>query len=388
MSIPLVLGLLFLIGFIADIVGRSTFLPRVTLLMLGGLAVGPAGFSVVPESFVDQWFPELTTIALALIGFLLGHQLSIPALRKRGSFVIGISLCKVLGAALVVASTLILVGLDPVMALLLAGIAPATAPAATYDIVHESGASGEFVDTLLSIVAVDDVWGLLIFVLMVAVAGIIDGEASIGAGIVSSLIDIGGSVALGVALGAPMAYLTGRIRRGEPMLAEALGFVLLGAGIAEWFDLLAIVTAMTMGIMVASLASHHERPFHAIEGIEWPFMVLFFVLAGASLEVDALLLAGGLTLIYVLARFCGIYAGTRLGSRIVGAPPVLQKWLGLALLPQAGVAIGMSLVAAQKFPETASVVLTVVVASTVVLETIGPIFTRLAIRNAASAQAT
>jgi len=388
MSIPLVLGLLFLIGFIADIVGRSTFLPRVTLLMLGGLAVGPAGFSVVPESFVDQWFPELTTIALALIGFLLGHQLSIPALRKRGSFVIGISLCKVLGAALVVALTLIFVGLDPVMALLLAGIAPATAPAATYDIVHESGASGEFVDTLLSIVAVDDVWGLLIFVLMVAVAGIIGGEASIVAGIVSSFIDIGGSVALGVALGAPMAYLTGRIRRGEPMLAEALGFVLLGAGIAAWFDLLAIVTAMTMGIMVASLASHHERPFHAIEGIEWPFMVLFFVLAGASLEVDALLLAGGLTLIYVLARFCGIYAGTRLGSRIVGAPPVLQKWLGLALLPQAGVAIGMSLVAAQKFPETASVVLTVVVASTVVLETIGPIFTRLAIRNAASAQAT
>ena len=140
--------------------------------------------------------------------------------------------------------------------------------------------------------------------------------------------------------------------------------------------------------MVAILACHLERPFHGIDGIDWPFMVLFFVLAGASLEVDALLLAGGLTLIYVLARFCGIYAGTRLGSRIVGAPPVLQKWLGLALLPQAGVAIGMSLVAAQKFPETASVVLTVVVASTVVLETIGPIFTRLAIRNAASAQAT
>jgi Kef-type K+ transport system membrane component KefB len=388
MSIPLILGLLFLIGFVADIVGRSTLLPRVTLLMLGGLAVGPAGFSLVPDRFVQEWFPELTTIALALIGFLLGHQLSIAALRKRGSFVIVISLCKVFGAALVVASALMLVGLDPVMALLLAGIAPATAPAATYDIVHESGASGEFVETLLSIVAVDDVWGLLIFVLMVAVAGIISGEASIGAGIVSSLIDIGGSIFLGAALGAPMAYLTGRIRRGEPMLAEALGFVLLGAGIADWFDLLPIITAMTMGIMVASLASHYERPFHAIEGIEWPFMVLFFVLAGASLEVDALLLAGGVTLIYVLARFCGIYAGTRLGSRIAGAPPELRKWLGFALMPQAGVAIGMALLAVQKFPETASVVLTVVVASTVVLETVGPVFTRLAIRKAAFAQAS
>jgi Kef-type K+ transport system membrane component KefB len=384
MSIPLILGLLFLIGFVADIVGRSTFLPRVTLLMLGGLAVGPTGFSLIPESFVEEWFPELTTIALALIGFLLGHHLSIAALRTRGAFVITISLCKVFGAALAVAITLMLAGLDPVMALLLAGIAPATDPAATYDLVHEADSGGEFVDTLLSIVAVDDVWGLLMFVLMVALAGIISGEATIGTGILASLVDVGGSVALGAALGAPMAYMTGRIRRGEPLLAEALGFVLLGAGIAEWFDLLPILTAMVMGIMVASLASHYDRPFHAIEGVEWPFMVLFFVLAGASLEANTLLLAGGVTVVYMLARFAGIYIGTRLGSRFAGASPSIRKWLGLALLPQAGVAIGMALLAAQRFPDTASVVLTAAVASTVILETVGPVFTRLAIRGAAS----
>ena len=388
MSIPLILGLLFLIGFVADIIGRSTFLPRVTLLMLGGLAVGPAGFSLIPDSFVEQWFPQLTTIALALIGFLLGHHLSIAALRTRGSFVIAISLCKVFGAAFAVAVTLMLAGLEPVMALLLAGIAPATDPAATYDLVHEGDSSGEFVDTLLSIVAVDDVWGLLMFMLMVALAGIISGEATIGVGILSSLVDVGGSIVLGVALGAPMAYLTGRVRHGEPMLAEALGFVLLGAGIAEWFDLLPILSAMVMGIVVASLASHHDRPFHAIEGIEWPFMVLFFVLAGASLEVDTLLLAGGVTVVYILARFGGIYIGTRLGSRLVGASPSIRKWLGLALLPQAGVAIGMALLAAQRFPDTASVVLTAAVASTVILETVGPVFTRLAIRGAASERAS
>ena len=387
MSIPLILGLLFLIGFVADIVGRSTFLPRVTLLMLGGLAVGPAGFSIVPETFVEQWFPELTNIALALIGFLLGNQLSIAALRKRGSKVIGISLCKVFGAALFVATTLLVVGVDPVIALLLAGIAPATDPAATYDLVHESGVSGEFVDTLLSIVAVDDVWGLMIFMVMLAAAGILGGDATIAAGILSSLADIGSSVLLGVALGVPMAYLTGRIRHGEPMLAEALGFVLLSAGIANRFDLLPIVTAMVMGITVASLAKHHERPFHVIAGVEWPFMVLFFVLAGASLELGKLLLAGELTLVYIVARVAGIYAGARLGSRIVGADAALQRWLGVALMPQAGVAIGMALLATQRFPDTASVVLTVAVASTVVLETIGPIFTRLAIRNATSAQA-
>ena len=387
MSIPLILGLLFLIGFIADIVGRSTFLPRVTLLMLGGLAVGPAGFSIVPDGFVNQWFPELTNIALALIGFLLGNQLSVPALRKRGTKVIGISLCKVFGASLFVATTLLLFGVDPVIALLLAGVAPATDPAATYDLVHESGTGGEFVDTLLSIVAVDDVWGLLIFMVMLATAGIVAGDAALATGILSSLADIGSSILLGVALGAPMAYLTGRIRHGEPMLAEALGFVLLGAGIADWFDLLPILTAMVMGITVASLATHHERPFHVIAGVEWPFMVLFFVLAGASLELDKLQLAGTLTVIYIAARFVGIYLGTRLGSRVVGAHAALRRWLGIALMPQAGVAIGMALLATQRFPDTASVVLTVAVASTVILETVGPVFTRLAIRRAANEQA-
>ena len=382
MSIPLVLGLLFLIGFIADIVGRSTFLPRVTLLMLGGLAVGPAGFSIVPDDFVQQWFPELTNIALALIGFLLGHQLSIAALRKRGSKVIAISLCKVFAASLAVAAALMLVGVDPVIALLLAGVAPATDPAVTYDLVHESGASGEFADTLLSIVAVDDVWGLMIFMVVLAAAGILGGDTASASGIVTSLAGIGGSVLLGIVLGVPMAYLTGRIRRGEPMLAEALGFVLLGAGIADWFGLLPILTAMVMGIAVASLAKHHERPFHVIAGIEWPFMVLFFVLAGASLELDKLLLAGELTLVYVVARFVGIYAGARLGSRAVGAQPAVRRWLGVALMPQAGVAIGMALLATQRFPDTASVVLTVAVASTVILETIGPVLTRLAIRKA------
>jgi Kef-type K+ transport system membrane component KefB len=381
-TIPLILGVLFLIGLAADLIGRFTFLPRITLLLLSGLAIGPAGFSLLPVDFVLEWFPALTSIALALIGFLLGQQLSVPALRIRGTAVVGISLCKVVGAWLAVGFAFFLVGADPVVALLLAGIAPATAPAAIYDLVHESGARGEFTETLLSVVALDDVWGLLIFVVMMAFSGVLNGDTAISSGIAASLIDIGGSVALGVALGAPMAYLTGRVLPGEPTLAEALGFVLLGAGIAEWFNLLPILTAIVMGVMVASLATHHDRPFHVIEGIEWPFMILFFVLAGASFQVDALPLVGGLTTIYILSRCFGIYAGTRLGGNVVGARPPIRKWLGIALFPQAGVAIGMALLAAQRFPEIASIVLTVVVTSTIILETVGPIFTRQAIRAA------
>ena len=351
-----------------------------TLLLIGGLIVGPSGLSLLPVSFIETWFPALTTIALALIGFLLGHQLSWPALKARGKTIIEISTCKVFGAALAVGTVLWLAGADPIVALLLAAIAPATAPTATYDVVRESGARGEIVDTLLSIVALDDVWGLLVFVVMMSLAGMLNGDSGAASGLVSSGVGIGGSLALGLLLGMPMAYLTGRIRRGEPTLAEAMGFVLLGAGIAESLGFIPILTAMAMGATVASLARHHERPFDAIEGIEWPFMILFFVLAGASLEIRALPLVGGLTALYILARCFGIYVGTGIGVRLAGVEPASHKWLGLALFPQAGVAIGMALMASQRFPDYGSVVLQVALASTIALEIVAPIVTRQALR--------
>lgn len=378
-TLLLVLGALFVIGLAADLVGRFTFLPRVTLLLLGGLAIGPSGFSLLPERFVSDWFPALTVIALALIGFLLGQQVSLAALKARGMAVIGISLCKVTGAWLAVGIGLWVVGAEPLVALLLAGIAPATAPAATFDLVHESGAKGEFADTLLSIVAIDDVWGLLIFVAMVATASLLGGEVSVSAGLISGVTEIAGSLGLGFALGLPMAYLTGRIQPGEPMLAEAMGFVLIAAGVAEWFELMPILTTMAMGSTVASFASHHDRPFHAIEGIEWPFMILFFVLAGASLHLDSVLMVAGLTTTYVGCRCLGIYLGVRTGAHLVGASPQVRRWLGLALFPQAGVAIGMALLASQRFPHVAAIVLSVTLASTVILEIVAPIITRQAL---------
>jgi Kef-type K+ transport system membrane component KefB len=357
---------MFLIGLAADLLGRFTVLPRVTLLLLGGLAIGPAGFSLLPESFLHDWFPVLTNIALAL--------------KKRGARVVRISICKVIGAWLAVGLVLLATGTNPVVAVLLAGIAPATAPAATYDVVHESGATGEFPETVLSIVAIDDVWGLILFALMAALAGTLIGDAPVSGAIVGGFTEIGGGIALGLAFGVPMAYLTGRIRRGEPMLAEGMGFVLLGAGAAEWINVSPILTAMTMGATVASLARHHDRPFHAIEGVEWPFMILFFVLAGASLEIEALRHAGGLTIVYILCRCTGIYVGARFGGRLAGVSPGYQKWLGAALFPQAGVAIGMALLASQRFPEITSLVLPVVLTSAIFFELFAPVITRKALR--------
>jgi Kef-type K+ transport system membrane component KefB len=142
---------------------------------------------------------------------------------------------------------------------------------------------------------------------------------------------------------------------------------------------------MVMGSVVASLAKHHERPFHAIEGIEWPFLVLFFVFAGASAHSGALLVVGGLTAIYMLFRCAGTYAGAWFGARLAGASPMVRKWMGLCLFPQAGVSLGMALLASQRFPEFESFLLPIVLASTIVFELTTPMITRRALREAAQA---
>lgn len=378
----LILGFMFLIGLAADLIGRHSLVPRVTLLILGGLAIGPAGFDLLPQSFVQAWFPPLTTLALSLVGFLLGHHLSISSLKAHGKLVLGITIGETTGAIVVVATLLLLIGVHPVVALLLAGVSAATAPAATFDIVRESGVTGEFPDTLLAVVAMDDAWALFMFSLMMAAASTTNGDSSALSSIWAGLEEIGGSVLLGVALGAPMAYLTGRIRPGEPTLAEALGFVLICGGIATWLDLSAVLSAMIMGAMVASLARHHERPFHAIEGIELPFLMLFFLLAGASAHLDALLLVGGITITYILSRCVGSYAGAWIGAGWAGADPVTRRWLGMCLFPQAGVALGMALMASQRFPEFASMLLPTVLASTIIYELLTPPLTRRALMAA------
>lgn len=371
-------GGLFLLGLVADLLGRRTPLPRVSVLLVAGFLIGPAVLDWLP-GFTADWFPVLTNIALAMIGFLLGHNLTPARLRELGRPVLAMSLGEVLLTALLVFAVLSLFGVPVELALLLAGIAPATAPAATLDVVEEYGARGHFTDTLLGIVAIDDAWGLLAFSLLLAAAQAIAGHGGALDSLLAGGREILGSLLLGLALGLPMAYLTGRIRPGEPTQAEALGVVLLCAGLAAWLEVSYILSAIVLGAVVANFARHHERPFRAIEGLDWPFLVLFFLLAGASLHVETLVQAGVLTFAYIALRILGRIAGTRLGGRISGADAATRRWMGLALLPQAGVAIGMALVAAQRFPEIADIILPVVLGSTVVFELLGPVVTRWAL---------
>jgi Kef-type K+ transport system membrane component KefB len=379
-QILLTLGGILLLGLATDVLGQRTPLPRVTLMLLFGMLIGPGMLDLIPTVVTDR-FELIASMALLMVGFLLGGRLTRDTLQRSGREIISISVTAVIVTSTIVFLGLMLVGVPLEIAILLGCIASATAPAATVDIVMESGYKGRFADLLLAIVALDDAWGLIIFglglALVAALAGV-DGHAS---PLLAALQDIGGSAILGLLIGLPAAYMTGRIRQGQPMLTEALGLVFVCGGLALWLNVSFLIASMVMGAVVTNLAKHHEYPFHAIEDIEWPFMVIFFVLAGASLEFSALRDIGLIGAVYVVCRIAGKVLGAWLGGRHGRAREETRRWMGVAMLPQAGAAMGMALVATNLLPEYRQVVLSVVISTTVFFELIGPAFTRLALRH-------
>lgn len=249
-------------------------------------------------------------------------------------------------------------------------------------VVQDTGPRKRFSRLLLGVVALDDAITLVLFSVLLVVTGTVYGTGAPGQAVQAGLRELGGGVALGVALGVPGALLAGRLREGRPILEEALGLTLVCAGVGLWLEVSYLLAAVVMGAVVANLARHHERPFRDIEGVEWPFLVLFFVLAGASLELGALRGVGVTTIAYVVLRAAGKFAGGWLGGTAAGVDRATGRWLGAALLPQAGVALGLALLARDQLPEGGADVVAVVIASTVVFELTGPFLTRVAVTRA------
>ena len=274
------LGGLLLLGLATDFLGHRTNLPRVTLLLLFGFLLGPSGFDLLP-GISEHWFPLIANMALLMVSFLMGGKLAFSHGHGNVKWVFWISLSEVVVTATVLAAGLWLVGLPLIAALLLAGIGTATDPAATADVIDEAGANGPLTSTLVGVVAIDDAWGLVVFSILLALAQTLSGSGATQEILLHGAWELCGAALLGILLGVPMAYLSGRIKPGQPTLVEALGIVFLVGGLALWLEVSFLLSAMVLGLVVARRARHHEQPFHAIENIEWPFMILFFVLAGA-----------------------------------------------------------------------------------------------------------
>jgi len=379
-QILIALGSILLLGLAADAIGKRTIFPRVTLLLVFGIIIGEQFLDLIPVVVTNQ-FDLIANITLLIVGFLLGGQISPDVWEKSARKIVSISIFAALCTSLIVLLALVLIGVPVEVAILLGCISAATAPAATVDTVQESGIRNGFTRLLLSVVALDDVWALLLFSLGVTLTGFLLQNHGVIEPLMGVSWEIGGALLLGLVLGWPAAYLTGRIKPGRPILTEALGLVFICGGLALWLGVSFLIASMVMGATIRGFAEHHEHAFHEIENVEWPFMVIFFVLAGASLEVSAALNIGLLGTVYIFARIVGKITGAAIGGNYGGVDAITQRWMGIALLPQAGVAIGMALVAGSKFPEYRQIILPLVICTTVIFELLGPLCTRLAIKR-------
>lgn len=376
------LGLILLLGLATDYIGRMTRLPRVSLLFLFGFLAGPAVLDLLPD-FTERWFPLITTIALVLVGFLLGGKLAGASTGSQKKEIVWYAVGITVITAVVLTFGLFLLGVPLEIAMLLGGIATATDPATTIESLRESPGKSKFKELLEGIVSLDDGLALVMFSLLIVMAHLVAGSTEQTFTVALTIIwELAGAVLLGIALGVPMAFLTGRIRAGEPTLVEALGVVLLCGGLSLYLHVSYLVASVILGYIVARWAHHHNRAFHEIEDIEWPFIILFFVLTGASVELELLTSGAGLVVAYILLRILARFVGGWLSGFVQGSAIKTRNWIGLCLLPQAGVAMGLALLASTQFPEHASTIVSVVVAATIFFEVIGPILTRFGVRKA------
>ncbi len=382
----LILGVLFLGALALDTIGHIVHVPRVTLLMLLGALLGPPILDVLPPALAGA-NDGFAAVALTMVAFLLGGTLKRDTLAEHGREILIMSLSVVGISILFVAAGLYLAGMAIVPALILAAISAATAPAATRDVILQSGQTGRFATNILGIVAIDDAWGLLAFSIILMVAGAIAGDGA-AASVLHGVWEAGGGIALGAAIGFPAAYLTGRLKRGEPSLLEALGIVLICAGASLLLEVSFLLAGMVAGAIVVNLARHHRYPFHEIERIEWPFLLIFFIMAGASLEIGLIVEFGVVGLAYVTARMLARVVGGWMGGRLAHLSGQEGIMTGIALTPQAGVAIGMALAASNRFPEYAEQIMAITIASTIIFEIIGPLMTQTALNRMSETEAS
>jgi len=385
MNLILAIGIIIVIGFLGGLVTEKIKFPRITGYIIIGLLLSPSLLNVISAETIEN-LDILTNIALGVIAFLIGGSLHLETIRKLGKSIAWITPFESLSAWLLV--TLLLVFLSPLilsipnatwsqtylpLALIIGAISCATAPAATMAIIHEYKAKGPLTTTLLAVVGLDDAIAVIAF--------------AVALGISQPLVGVGG-ISFSQMLGVPFLHIAEAIAIGIlfgfALIYIVFGMILLGDGVAELLGVSAILANMVAGFIVMNTARKREM-FLVIEKIEEIIFVMLFVLAGLHFDLGVMKVAGILALLIVLGRYLGKYFGARAGATISHASTEVKKYLGLALLPQAGIALGLMLLAKRTFPTFGDIMMNAVLASVIINELVTPPLTKYAIFKAGEA---
>jgi Kef-type K+ transport system membrane component KefB len=391
-NILALIGLLIAVSFLGSKLFQRFGVPQVVGFIVIGVLLGPSFLNVVPLELSRELL-FISEIALGLIGFDIGSHLLFGDLRRLGRSILFILLFEAVGTFILVTVGIYAITQSLHTALIFGALASATAPAATVDVLAEYDAKGPLTTTLLAVVGMDDALALLLFSVAAAFAESLlaqSGPPTVLQMLQLPLIEIGGSLVLGIGLGLLLDRIMCRMKIQHDAMAISIGFVFLGVGLSQAFGFSLILTTMILGMVVVNRCPEHGRHIrYTIEQAGPVIYVLFFTLVGARFQVGLLPTMGLLGVAYVLLRSGGKFMGAWLGGTVGGAEPVVRNNLGLGLLSQAGVAIGLALSSANRFSPygaegqaLGALIINVITATTFVVQIVGPICVKFAISRA------
>ena len=401
-EVTLGLAILLGAGFLVAKLGQLIRLPSVTGYICAGILLGPSGLNIITTEAIGARLSHFTQIALMLIAFGIGEHIEIKKIKKTLGQVGLISLAEIGSAFLLVSLGIYLlvqnigIGGQPWetpavlgLAIILGAIAIATAPATILHVVREAKASGPLTTTLMQVVAINNGLAIMTFGVATTITHRLLGfcTASLMQTTAASLREVLFSLGLGIVTGLAIDFINSRLRNRDEMLTAGLALLLLCGEGARFLGLSPLLAGMAAGFTIVNRDTRDVRFFRALNAFEAPIYVLFFTLAGAHLDTAALPLIGWVGLTYFSLRVVGKICGTKLAALITKAPTNLRRYLGLALLPQAGVAIGLILLVQSDaaLQDLAVVITPVVLASVMMAELLGPICVRFALDKSGEA---
>lgn len=389
-SVIISIALMLFLGFLMTRLTKKLRLPNVTAYIVTGILIGPYCLDLIPQNVIGG-MDFLSDIALAFIAFSTGEFFKLSTLRKNGMKVVVITIFEALMATVVVfLITYFILGVDLAFSIVLAALASATAPASTVMTIRQTGAHGDFVDTLLQVVALDDVVGLIAYSVAISLALALSmGSAALSVGSILQPIAMNlGVFLLGGVFGLFLKWLMPKKRSNDNRLIISVSLLFAFCGVCAMLDVSPLLGCMSMGTVYINITDD-EKLFKQLNYFTPPILLLFFVRSGLSFDLNALVntsAAVGTTpllvvgVVYFFTRILGKYSGAFIGCKLVKKPKETSNYLGLALIPQAGVAIGLAALGARTLGgETGVALETVILASSVLYELVGPACAKLSL---------
>ena len=376
------LGLMIFVGMALGRLVKKIKLPNVTGYLLAGLLLGPSILGLLSEEFLSG-ITVISDAALGFIAFSIGNEFKISYFKRVGATPIIIACLESFFAVAFVTVALMLAGCSTTFSLVLGSIAAATAPAATIMVIKQYKAKGPVTETLLSVVAIDDATALIMYSISIAAATALSGgNATVKELVLKPVIEIGGALVVGAILGFLFLLPMKAFKKDGNRLSLIIAFIFVGLGLSQLCGFSSLLLCMAMGAVVANFSPDVNQIMKLSDRITPPIFMLFFVASGADLKLSVLPAVGLVGVIYIVVRVIGKMFGASLGAIVCKAGKNIRKYLGPALVPQAGVAIGLSLAASSVVPEHASEIRTVILCGTLIYELVGPVIAKTCLKKA------